>query len=100
MGFRFYRRLRILPGLRLNVGKTGVSASIGGRGAWATFRRGHRVRTTVGLPGSGLSYTEGGQSAPTQPERVIQAGRKPGLGWLWIVLAAICAIVGWKWFQK
>src|ERR1700681_1362206 len=57
MGFlRFRRTLKILPGIRMNVGKTGVSWSFGRRGAHLTVgKRG--VRTTVGLPGSGLSYT-------------------------------------------
>jgi hypothetical protein len=31
---RFYRRVRLLPGLRMNLGKRGVILSIGGRGAW------------------------------------------------------------------
>ena len=55
--FRFRRSVRILPGVRLNIGKTGVSTSIGGRGAHVTLGRG-QTRTTVGLPGTGLSYTE------------------------------------------
>lgn len=55
MGFRFRRRVRILPGLWFNLSKTGGSVSIGGRGA--TLNLGPRgTRTTVGLPGSGLSY--------------------------------------------
>jgi hypothetical protein len=58
MGFiRFRRSVRILPRVRLNVGKTGVSTSIGGRGAHVTLGHG-QTRTTVGLPGTGLSYTE------------------------------------------
>ena len=57
MGFRFQRRFRILPGLRLNISKSGISTSIGTRGAWLTVgTRG--TRTTVGIPGTGLSYTE------------------------------------------
>jgi hypothetical protein len=56
MGFRFQRRIRILPGFRVNISKSGVSESIGRRGAWFTIGpRG--TRSTVGLPGSGLSYT-------------------------------------------
>jgi Protein of unknown function (DUF4236) len=56
MGFRFNRRVSILPGLRFNFGKTGASVSVGRRGAWLTFgRRG--TQATVGLPGTGLSYT-------------------------------------------
>ena len=56
MGFRFSRRISVLPGLRLNLSRSGVSTSIGGRGAWLTFGR-KGPRATVGLPGSGLSYT-------------------------------------------
>lgn len=57
MGFRFRRSISIVPGLRLNFGKKGVSASVGVRGAHVTIGK-TGVRTTVGLPGTGLSYTE------------------------------------------
>jgi hypothetical protein len=53
MGLRFRRRLRILPGLWLNVSKLGASTSIGGHGA--TLNLSKRGKT-LGLPGSGLSY--------------------------------------------
>ena len=57
LGFRFRRSVKLLPGVRLNVGKRGSSLSIGGRGA--TMNVGPKgVRTTVGLPGTGLSYTK------------------------------------------
>jgi Protein of unknown function (DUF4236) len=56
MGFRFRRSIRVLPLLRLNVGKRGASVSVGGRGAHVTLGHG-QVRETVGLPGIGLSYT-------------------------------------------
>ena len=57
MGFRFRRSFKIAPGVRLNMGRTGfTSVSVGGKGLTANVgRRG--VRTTVGLPGTGLSYT-------------------------------------------
>jgi hypothetical protein len=35
-GFRFRRRLRLFPGVRLNFSKSGVSTSIGRRGSWFT----------------------------------------------------------------
>lgn len=69
MGFRFYRRIRIFPGLRMNLSKSGISTSIGGRGAWLTFRPGHKVRSTVGLPGSGLRFTTGGERVPATTPR-------------------------------
>ena len=55
MGFRFRRRLRIMPGIYVNLSKTGGSLSIGGHGATLNVSRAG-TRTTVGLPGSGLSY--------------------------------------------
>lgn len=55
MPIRFFRRFRIIPGLRLNVSKSGVSLSVGQRGIGFTIGpRGPRA--TVGLPGTGLSY--------------------------------------------
>ncbi|WP_251638774.1 DUF4236 domain-containing protein [Sporosarcina sp. NCCP-2716] len=57
MGFRFQRRIKIAPGVRVNISKSGVSTSIGPRGASVTVgKRG--VRAHVGIPGTGLSYSE------------------------------------------
>jgi Protein of unknown function (DUF4236) len=56
MPFRFYRRVPIIPGVRLNLSKSGASVSLGGPGAHVTFgRRG--IRQTVGIPGTGMYYT-------------------------------------------
>ncbi|ERT60770.1 DUF4236 domain-containing protein [Megasphaera vaginalis (ex Srinivasan et al. 2021)] len=56
MGFRFKRSIKILPGIRINFNKNSHSISIGPRGAKTTFSK-NGVRKTIGLPGSGLSYT-------------------------------------------
>lgn len=56
MGLRFRRSVRLFPGVRLNFSGSGISTSFGGRGAHVTYGHGH-VRTTVGLPGTGISYT-------------------------------------------
>lgn len=55
MGFRFRRTLKILPGLRLNLSRSGVSATAGVRGASVTLGK-KGAYANVGLPGSGLSY--------------------------------------------
>jgi hypothetical protein len=56
MGLRFFRRVKILPGVTLNFSKSGVSTSLGPRGAKVTLgTKGQRA--TVGIPGTGLSYT-------------------------------------------
>jgi tetratricopeptide (TPR) repeat protein len=54
--FRFRRRVRIAPGVRLNIAKRGLSTSFGPRGMHLTLGDG-RVRTTLGIPGTGLSCT-------------------------------------------
>jgi hypothetical protein len=61
MGFRFRRRVSIFPGLRLNISKSGVSTSIGRRGATLNISK-RGTRTTIGLPGSGISW-----QSPTKP---------------------------------
>src|SRR5215510_7865363 len=56
MGFRFFKRLSILPGVTLNLSKSGGSVSVGPRGARFTVGpQGSRI--TLGIPGSGLFYT-------------------------------------------
>jgi hypothetical protein len=57
MAFRLFRRIKIAPGITLNLSKSGLSASAGVRGARVTLGpRG--VRRTVGIPGTGISYSE------------------------------------------
>ena len=65
MGFRLFRRIRIAPGLGINLSKSGISLSAGVRGARVTVGpRG--VRRTVGIPGTGISYTSTGAKARTR----------------------------------
>jgi hypothetical protein len=53
---RFFRRKQLLPGVRLNLSRSGPSLSFGVRGAHVTVgRRG--VTRTVGIPGTGIFYT-------------------------------------------
>lgn len=81
MGFRFYRRVRIAPGLTLNMSKRGTSVSVGGRGLHYTLGR-HGARTTVGLPGTGLSYTHYSPSQADSSAKGRQAhdlGKQAGL---------------------
>lgn len=71
MGFRFWKRIKIAPGVTLNLCKSGASLSFGGRGARFTLGpRGRQV--TVGLPGSGLFYTT---RLPPIPRRARLSGR-------------------------
>lgn len=99
MPFRFFQRIRIAPGLTLNLSKGGVSMSAGPRGARVTAGT-SGTRATAGLPGTGLHYTvlnphkkiRGMQRGTPQPARAALAAHAatpatstvlpPPLGWL------------------
>lgn len=57
MAFRFSKRISILPGVRINLSKSGASLSVGPRGASVTIGK-QGVHGNVGIPGTGLSYRE------------------------------------------
>lgn len=82
MPFRFRKRTRLFPGLSLNWSKNGLSSiSIGTPGATVNIpvaRQGN-TRTTVGLPGTGLSWTEEGSSKRSVRERQQSQRRAPKL---------------------
>jgi Protein of unknown function (DUF4236) len=82
MSIRFWRRVRIIPGMRVNLSKSGASLSVGRRGAWITVGpRGRRA--TLGLPGTGLRWTE---HYPTAAPR--HASRR----WALAIAAAVIAL--------
>ena len=55
MGWRFRHSFKIIPGVRLNLSKTGLSASVGG--APFTLNVGPRgLYGTASIPGAGISY--------------------------------------------
>jgi uncharacterized protein DUF4236 len=100
MGFRFRRSIKILPGIRLNFGKRGVSTSIGVRGAHVTVGYG-KVRDTIGLPGTGLSYThvdekhktaaDGSGKAQIAPVAEPLPRGRAWRGWLWVAVILLIA---------
>ncbi len=55
MGWRFRQSFTIVPGLRLNLSKSGLSASIG-RAPFTLNVGPHGVMGTASIPGTGLSY--------------------------------------------
>lgn len=80
MAIRFRKTIKILPGVKINVGKTGISTSVGVRGAHVTVgQRG--THATVGIPGSGLSITKkiGGKSQKVTAKEEIQTPPVPKL---------------------
>ncbi|KJV38198.1 DUF4236 domain-containing protein [Acinetobacter brisouii] len=57
MGLNFRKSFKIAPGVRLNVGKKGLSSvSLGGKGVKINVGK-KGTRTTLSAPGTGLSYS-------------------------------------------
>ncbi len=53
MGWRYKKRIKILPGIHLNISKSGISTNVGVKGANVTFgKKGTYVNTSI--PGTGL----------------------------------------------
>ena len=55
MGFRFQKRISILPGININLGKRGASVSVGPRGLKTTISS-RGIKHSIGLPGTGIRY--------------------------------------------
>ena len=57
MGFRVRKSIKIMPGVRMTFSPSGVSTSIGVRGARVTRGANGRITRTIGIPGSGVSHS-------------------------------------------
>lgn len=57
MGFRYRKSVNLGP-FRLNMSKSGVGYSVGGRGFRTGVRANGRKYTSVGIPGTGMSYVK------------------------------------------
>lgn len=79
MGFRARKSFKVMPGVRMTVTPRGVSTSVGVKGARVSVHSSGRVTKTVGIPGSGISYstTSGGsRSAGSRPVQRPAAARQ------------------------
>ena len=80
MAINFRKSIKILPGVKITIGKKGISTSVGVRGAHVTVgKRG--TNATVGLPGTGLSVTKkiGGKSKQATAKQETQTAPAPKL---------------------
>jgi hypothetical protein len=94
VGWRFRRTVKILPGVRLNISRSGISTTLGPNGASINLgKRG--TQTTVGIPGTGISHsslmspsTESGGDQKFSPINT----QKSGCGTWAIVAIALFAL--------
>ena len=58
MGLRFRKSFKIAPGVKLNLNKKSTSVTFGGKGFHHTISSTGKKTTTVGVPGTGISYSK------------------------------------------
>lgn len=74
MGLRFRKSFKIAPGVKLNLNKKSTSVTFGGKGFHHTISSTGKKTTTVGVPGTGISYskTSGGNRGKSSSSHTTQ----------------------------
>lgn len=94
MGIRFHKSIRLLPFLRLNLSKTGISFSLGAPGAMLNLGP-KGASGSVGMPGTGLSYRKTLSSASGEGlsrKNLLLVKEKSGTGSVILRLFFLCAL--------
>lgn len=95
MNFAFKKRIKIAPGLHINIGKRGVSARVGGRVAGVTVGT-SGARASANIPGTGVSFrhTISGpsKSSVADPDLMADQTETPSRSRLWRYF--ISALIG------
>jgi Protein of unknown function (DUF4236) len=86
MGWRFRKSFKILPGIRLNIGKKGFSsATVGKQGLSASIGR-LGIFRNIGIPGTGLSHRRKIAGSPSA------LGAFIGLAFVGVVIVGVISL--------
>lgn len=96
MGLRFRKSINFGP-LRVNLSKSGVGYSVGGKGFRVTKKANGGIRTTTSLPGTGISYVKDYSSSSkkktsssgSDPQPPSTPGEKKHRKWPYVVAALL-----------
>ena len=58
MGLRFRKSIKVAPGVKINLNKKSTSVTLGKKGAHYTVNSKGKKTASVGIPGTGISYTK------------------------------------------
>ncbi len=76
MGLGFRKSIKIAPGVKVNINKKSVGVTMGGKGFHHTVNTSGRKTTSVGIPGTGLSYSSTSQSKKSKPQATTQTSKE------------------------
>lgn len=88
MGLRFRKSIKILPGIKLNLGKKSAGVSAGTTGARYSVNSSGRKTSTVGIPGTGLSYSKSSGGGKKSDK-----GSKTVLPWRLIIAVGVLIFI-------
>jgi|688.fasta_scaffold723781_2 hypothetical protein len=104
MGFNFRKSKSILPGVKLNLSKSGIGISAGVKGARISRSATGRKTVSGGIPGSGLSYRKSIKSGGSissgshedveeiQVQRLTLSESMRSLRWLFLMVVSILVV--------
>lgn len=93
MPLRFHRSVKILPGVRLNIARTGIGVSAGVRGFHVGRDASGKAYFSAGIPASGVSYRENLPRKHTAPApRNFSPGGATWLGIAFVVISALLLV--------
>ena len=90
MGIRFKKSFNF-GGARVNFSKSGIGASIGGKGFRATAKAGGGTRTTANIPGTSLSYVSDSKKASKKDFSAVPAD-EVAVNRVGSIVLLVCAI--------
>jgi len=76
MGMRFRKSVKLGPGIRVNISKSGLSTTIGPRGFTTSIGKSGAYRN-VGVPGTGLSYRTKVSNGKASGKKAAHSQSKP-----------------------
>ena len=92
MGFRIRKSINVGP-FRINLSKRGIGYSVGGPGFRTGVGADGRKRTTLSIPGRGISYQTSIKSQASAPPQARQSSpgptRSPAIPWQVIVAIGV-----------
>lgn len=90
MGFNIRKSKNLGKGFRINMTQNGPGLSFGKKGARVTVNK-DGVRGSVGIPGSGMSYSKQKSFPKNQTSRKLYKI----MGWVFLVVAIVVVILGY-----
>lgn len=81
MALSIRKQIKMGP-VNVNLSKSGIGWSIGGKGFRRTYAASGKVKNTVSIPGTGVSYSTTGGKKPKKKKT-----------WLWVLLAVALLLI-------